>query len=444
MKLNTFMIAMLVMLNGFSQNSSASLAINEEDCNKYKSLYYTYLIKGAFEDARHFWLKAYSACGGTENLDNGFFVNGRICYESLRDSVYMNDSIKRKQVNDSIPWIYEQNLIVAPSPLLNLQYAGYLIENKSTDISRIDQLLLTVDSMNIQAPARYLGLSFQFLILNHYNGATRDKKKLLEREIFERYFVLIEYADGAIILNETESDESVKKAKLLEYEWAKGFLSKYLLAVVKDDVLIEQQMQKQFDQLPTDPVLRMEKITEHIALLEKFKAQDQPVYSKYVYASLALKPSASGFLGIGNMEMNNENFDKAIAAYLKAVELSESDEEQDEINFQLALAYYKKAAYRKAFYAAKKVNGSNKGKALIICGNSVAATANKCGESTFARKSNYWLANDYYNKAADLGEEVSRNQFLNLAPTLEDIFSASVNPGDEIELPCWKEKTVIR
>tara|TARA_B110000037_G_scaffold223175_1_gene303261 strand:+ start:6752 stop:7615 length:864 start_codon:yes stop_codon:yes gene_type:complete len=287
-------------------------------------------------------------------------------------------------------------------------------------------------------------VSYQYLILNHYKGASKDKKKLLQKETFERYFILIEYAEGAIALNESELDESVKKAILLEYDWAKGFLSKYLLAVIKDDELVEQQMQKQFNQLPMDPVLRMEKIAKHIALLEKFKVQDQSIYGKYIYASLALLPSSAGFLGIGNMELSNENTDKAIAAFLKAIELSNSSDEQDVINFQLALAYYKAKSYRKAFYAEKKVNGSNKGKALIICGNSVASTANKCGESTFGRKSNYWLANDYYCKAANLGEDASRNQFLNLAPTLEDIFCASVNPGDEIELPCWKEKTVIR
>ena len=261
--------------------------------------------------------------------------------------------------------------------------------------------------MNVKAPARYIGLSYQYLILNHYKGASKDKKKLLEKEIFERYFILIEYAEGAIALNESELDESVKKAKLLEYDWAKGFLSKYLLAVVKDAELVEQQMQKQFNQLPKDPVLRMEKIAKHSALLEKFKVQDQSIYGKYIYASLALLPSSAGFLGIGDMELSNENKDKAIAAFLKAIELSNSSDEQDVINFQLALAYYKAKSYRKAFYAAKKVNGSNKGKALIICGNSVASTANKCGESTFGRKSNYYLANDYYCKAANLGEDAS-------------------------------------
>ena len=44
MKLNAFMIAILVVLNSFSQDFSASFIMNEEDCNKYKSLYYTYLI----------------------------------------------------------------------------------------------------------------------------------------------------------------------------------------------------------------------------------------------------------------------------------------------------------------------------------------------------------------------------------------------------------------
>ncbi|MFT5823577.1 MAG: tetratricopeptide (TPR) repeat protein [Crocinitomix sp.] len=444
MKLNAFMIALLLMLNGFSQDHSASSAINEEDCNKYKSLYWTYLMRGAYEDARGFWLKAYEVCGGTKNLDDGFFINGRLCYEALRDSVYTNDSIKRKRVSDSIPWIFEQNLIAAPSPLLNLKYAGYLIESESKDVLKIDELLLTVDSLNSETPARYLSLSFKHLILNHYNGATVEKKKLLEKEIFERYFVLNEFAEGAIVLNEFEEDENIQSTKLSQYLWAKDFLMKYMLLIVKDSALINQEMERQFDQLPVDPFIRVQRISEHLFLLEKLNAQSEPIYERFIYASLALDPSSNGYLGVGNMELNKGETAKAIVAYLKAIELSNSSEEQDDINLQLALAYYKLKDYRKAFNAARKVNGTNKGKALTICGNSVAATASSCGESTFDRKANYWLANDYYRKAANLGVDVSKSQFLELTPTNSDIFNSGLNIGDSYELPCWGEKTIIR
>ncbi|NOQ75881.1 MAG: hypothetical protein GQ574_28000 [Crocinitomix sp.] len=78
MKLNAFMIALLMVLNGFSQDSSASFIPNDEDCNRYKSLYYTYLINGAYEDARSFWLKAYEVCGGPNYLDDGFFIRFQV------------------------------------------------------------------------------------------------------------------------------------------------------------------------------------------------------------------------------------------------------------------------------------------------------------------------------------------------------------------------------
>jgi hypothetical protein len=58
----------------------------------------------------------------------------------------------------------------------------------------------------------------------------------------------------------------------------------------------------------------------------------------------------------------------------------------------------------------KLVEGANKGKALKICGDAIAATANSCGETTFERKANYWLANDYYRKAAASGADVSTSK----------------------------------
>ncbi|NOQ75880.1 MAG: hypothetical protein GQ574_27995 [Crocinitomix sp.] len=377
-------------------------------------------------------------------MPRGLFTNGKICYEHLRDSVYPAGSMEQQQVIDSIPWIYEQHLIAAPSAFLKLKYAGYLIESKNSNVARIDELLLNVDSLKEQTPARYIGLSFKHLILNHYNTATKPEKIELKKAIFERYFVLIDYANGAIVLNEEESDEQLKSKQLKDYQWSKGFLSKYIVLVVNEPELIEQQMQKQFDQLPTDPVLKLERIAEHLELLEKFNVNNSPVYSQYVYASLALKPSSKGYLGIGNIEMANDQTSKAIKAYVKALELSTTIEEQDDINMRLAQAFYKTKSYRKAFYVAKKVNGTNKGNALVICGNSIVALANNCGESTFARKANFWLANDYYKKAADLGVNVSRSQFLDRAPTNADIFSAGFNIGDDYELKCWGEKTIIR
>ena len=81
---------------------------------------------------------------------------------------------------------------------------------------------------------------------------------------------------------------------------------------------------------------------------------------------------------------------------------------------------------------------------MIICGNSIAATAQACGESTFERNANYWLANDYYCRAADLGVEVSRKQFADRFPSMNDCFNEGVTPGDSYLLKCWGEKTIIR
>ena len=361
--------------------------------------------------------------------------------EGLRDSVYRNDSIRWNEVNDSIPWLYQQHQVAAPSHLLNLQYAGFLIENKSTDHSKIDELLYSIDSLKSNTPARHLGLSFKYLVLFKYRNSNQTEKKILETEILDQFFILIDYCNGAIILNENEENETQKNST---YEWAKGYLTQYLVLVAKDAVLIEHKMQKEFDLLPIQPNERMLRITEHLDLMEKLNVQNQGVYVKYLYESLVLKPSSAGYFGMGKIEMNNEAYASALDLYLKALELSDSSDEQSDINYHLAIVYYRLKAYKKAFHFAKKIRGTNEGKAVLICGNAIAALANDCGESTFARKSNYWLANDYYRKAADLGEEVSRTQFLDLAPTLTECFTEGVTPGDVIELPCWNEKTKAR
>ena len=101
-------------------------------------------------------------------------------------------------------------------------------------------------------------------------------------------------------------------------------------------------------------------------------------------------------------------------------------------------------SYKSAVNVAKSVNGEYAGKALKLIGDAIAKTANSCGDTSFERKANFWLANDYYKKAAAAGESVSTSQYLSNAPTGEEIFDQGLSKGNSFTLTCWGESTTIR
>ena len=80
----------------------------------------------------------------------------------------------------------------------------------------------------------------------------------------------------------------------------------------------------------------------------------------------------------------------------------------------------------------------------MICANVIAATANDCGDTTFDRKANNWLANDYVNRAISAGASASSGKFLDRAPDTGDIFEAGKAKGGSHLCACWGESTTIR
>lgn len=159
---------------------------------------------------------------------------------------------------------------------------------------------------------------------------------------------------------------------------------------------------------------------------------------------ITLDPTAEAYYLTGRYYLENGNETKAVDYMQKAVEMEGTGANKDKYTYALADSQYRAKRYRDAFRTAKLVEGEFKGKAMVICGNAVAASANSCGETTFDRKANFWLANDYYRKAAALGEEVSTGKFLGDAPTKEEGFNVGVSDGSSVSLPCWGESTTAR
>ena len=446
----TLAIALLTNLTASAQDSTstdttitatATTAYNADDCKKYRSLYYQYLKQEMYRDACTFWGMAAGFCG--DSLDGKFYKNGRVAYLKLSKTVSKEDTTRLKEINDTIAWIYEKRMAIEKDPIWELDYAVMLVSKKSKDFAKLDQLFENIHIRKDKASGTQIRMYFRHLIVNKFNEAAPEEKENVRVKVIEEYIVLSDYCSAALKSAESIADEKKKAKKIKSYTGAQAFLDKYFLKIARDCEVLTPVLDKKFESIAEGEAGLVE-LNKFISLMENQKCDKTDTYAKYVEESVKRNPTAAGYFGLGTVQLNKGKNAESMESYKKAVEMEADGENKDKYLYQLAYAQYKSKKYRAAFSTAKQVQGDLRGKALKICGDSVAATANGCGESTFERKANYWLANDYYRKASAAGAEVSGSKFLSNAPDSGEVFDNSYTMGASITLSCWGESTTIR
>lgn len=436
-----FFTLALILTANLTAKAQDGASYNADDCKKYRSLYYQYLKQDMFRDACTFWGMAITNCG--DSLDGKFYKNGRVAYLKLKKTIDKENKERIQEIDDTLAWIYESRMKIEKDPAWELDYANMLVTNKSDDFAKIDELYKNIHVMKDKAKSSHIRMYFRHLILNKFNKAPQEEKDGERENVIEEYIVLSDYVGTALKNAEAMTDEKRKAKTIKSYKAAQDFLDKYFLKIAKDCEVLTPVLDKKFEKIPAGEE-GLEEINKYIGLMEKQKCTDSDTYAKFVQESVDRNPTAAGFAGLGNVQLNRDQAKEAVESLKKAVEMEGEGENKDKYLYNLALAQYKAKSYKAAFGTAKKVQGDLRGKALKICGDCIAATANGCGDSSFARKANYWLANDYYRKAASAGAEVSSSKFLSNAPTAEDCFAEGVTMGSSYTLSCWGESTTVR
>ncbi|MEO9533812.1 MAG: hypothetical protein ABJG68_02360 [Crocinitomicaceae bacterium] len=442
---NLFFTLALAIATTFNASAQDASTYNADDCAKYRSLYYQYLKQGMYKDASIFWARAYGNCGGTDSLDTKFFNNGRVAYlQRLRKLDKEKDAAEIAAINDTVAWIYEEKMKLEKDPQWELDYAMMLVTSKSEDNAKIDGLFTNIHTLKDKASGAHIRTYFRHLIVNKFNAAPAEQKEEERANVIEEYIVLSDYCAEALKAADAIEDATKKEREIKSYTAAQSFLDKYFLKIANDCDALTPVLDKKFESLPSDVEEKKAVLNKFMNLMDKQKCTDSETYEKYVKALVELDPTAAGYYGLGNVLANKGDKKGAVDAFKKAVELEGEGENANAYTLALASSQYSAGQYKAAYSTAKGVSGDLRGKAMVICGNAIAATANGCGDSTFERKANYWLANDYYGKAASLGESVSSSKFLSNAPNQDDMFQEGVSAGASVSLSCWGESTTAR
>jgi hypothetical protein len=431
---------MLTLLIGSSAMAQDSTNVAANKCQEFRSLYYQYLMSKAYQDAANFWNDAVNECGPS-GLDGDFYSNGKYIYSMLLREEGITPE-RKAALNDTILMVYEDRLQIDRDLTWIGDYASQLVTNKSQDFNKIDSLFaISIPGLKDKSRAKHFKQYFKHLILNKFNATEGEEKEDARTTIIEEYIVLSEYIGKALKTAEAAEDAN----EILRQENAQSFLDKYFLQIAKDCDVLVGVFDKKFETLPVDTAQRKVKVKSYLALMDQKKCQSSEVYGRFVDELIDLEPTADAFYFGGTYALENKDNKKALEYFQKAADAEGDGENKDKYLYSVASMKYKMGSYKSAFSMAKSVGGDYRGDALVICANSIAATANDCGESTFARKSNYWLANDYINKAISAGAKgVSSSQFLKNAPDSNEAFNEGVSAGASVSLSCWGETTTAR
>lgn len=105
-------------------------------------------------------------------------------------------------------------------------------------------------------------------------------------------------------------------------------------------------------------------------------------------------------------------------------------------------------------YASKALKiENNNAEALMLIGDAIAYSATTCKDLKFQGKEVYWIAVDYYNRAASVAVDENikaaaskkASKFAAYFPEKGDLFLQSLNNGDSYNVGCWiNANTTVR
>lgn len=428
----------------FGAGAQEDRSYNPDECAKYKSLYYQYLKQGAYRDATYFWSLAYDYCGGCDSIDAGTLSNGRVAYSKLlkqEEDKETPDQEIIKNLRDSLYWIAECGIQKNLGAEWIADYASMLVSDKDPRHKKIDSLwAMSIHDLKDKATYIHFMQYFRHLIINTFNDAPAEEKDAVRNFVIEEYLKLSDYCSTAISKAKAAGDSKTAD----KYQKAQEFMDKYFAKIVQDCDVLNRVLDGKLSELPQNKEEKLETVKKYLDLMKNKKCDKDTTFAKYVDTLVTIEPSADAYYFQGTIAYNNKDYKKAAEAFEKAVEMEGDGENSDKYKYELAKAQYAAHQYTAAFRTAKTVGGEYQGKAMVICGDAIAATANSCGESTFERKANYWLANDYYQKARALGEDVSGSKYLSNGPTTTECFEQNITNGSTITLSCWGESTTVR
>ena len=183
--------------------------------------------------------------------------------------------------------------------------------------------------------------------------------------------------------------------------------------------------------------------------LEAKGCDTDPLFSKISEALYKINPSAEAAEKLGVVEYQRKNISKAMDYFNQAADLYKDNTKKANVYFKMASIYSKTNKVQARNYARKTLAAKpSYGKAYLLIAQLYGSSINECGKDQFEKRSVYWLAAQYCDKAAAADSSIkavaskTAAQYRAAAPTTSEIFSEG-KAGQRIAFNCWIGESVV-
>lgn len=430
-------LSAVLMFNGLQANAQGKYGADSAECIKYLSYYKEYFKQKSYDDALPNWRQAYKLC--PPSCSQNMIVDGttllrRLISKNSRNAEYRNALV------DSLLILHDLRAQYFP------KYALTALNNKGLDMSNYiknnpDKLFSGYEQIIENNAADTKSTIFLFDLnsaIELFQNGTVDAEQIIK--IYQRNLALLEQAPAK---SEAEAAQNAKVKADLE----NLFISSKVASCENLIALFEPR----FEANPNDLALSTN-IVKMMSMTEG--CNDNDLYLKAVTTMYTLDPSASSAYYLYKLHSARDNEAEAIKYIEEAIASEDTDQATDAAyNYELAAYCYKHGRNAKAYEVASKVPALDEawaGKAYFLMGTIWGTTT--CGGDEVARRSPYWVACDYMNKAkaADpsLAEEAGRyiSNYSRYFPQAADAFMYGVENGQSYTVVCggMRATTVVR
>lgn len=407
MKLGKLLLVGATILVGFT--ASAQDDDKERECKRMRFLAGEALKVENYAEASMYYLKGEQICGGYDEGNWGRLI------ASLRYAVQgEQDAGKKMAYNDTLAQAWDrQEAAGFYKESDDLVRAAAELQGSNPDRTKADKLFQRgIKSQGAKTHESYV-------VYAYYNAVTMFSAMKAEEQPVMKERLINDYFDFSKLA--TEANMSVRTQESL---------TSYLNMIVKSCEDLTPQIPGFITGLPTEKEARVSGLSNMISLMEEKKCTESDEFLQLVNALIEADPtSIDAKIAKAKVLLAKKDYKGAIAVFKEIKEASSDEAQKNEMQYSIATCYSRMGSHKAAHGAAMSVNGEYRSKALKLAGQSVAALAMSCGDSTFERKCNYIYA-DRLMSQAGAGKKYSGNY-----PTSGDIFDAG-SPSS-VSLSCW-------
>jgi tetratricopeptide (TPR) repeat protein len=427
MKANILTFALILI--GFSYNYAQTPGWNwpeDKQTAQEKNVIYTDMMKlGHYKQCLPAltWLMI-----NAPDLNESIYINGAKIFESLAESE--TEATQKITYQDSCLLMYDLRIthFSDEGAVLNRKaFTSYkFYKSDNTKYKELFELYQKTFELNGNKVWDQNLLSYMDMV-RRYKLSGGD---LSDEEVLDIYDEIVD-----IIQSKIEQKKNIERLEIIHDN-----VDKLLAATIKVDCdFIQNTLGPKLHAKPDD--LKMAKNIFKLSMAGK--CVNIPIFLEAVKVIFEQEPNFGMAKLIGDRSYIAADYTTAIKYYNEALKLSEDNIKKSELYLKQADIYYRLKQKTKARGFAKKALSADptQKEAWTLIGNLYYTSYNECkqGQNIVQDRAVYFAAYEMYRKAGNRDALASaKAQF----PTMEEIFTYSMDVGQSIKVGCWINEVV--